>query len=85
LRHASPKHLIAPGSPAGTVVQALRHLGLVRASDVARVAALRLSASDKKTLARHERRSGARLDAADTRLYRQHVRCAMDKFARLDE
>ncbi len=27
LRHASPKHLIAPGSPAGTVVQALRHVG----------------------------------------------------------
>jgi hypothetical protein len=51
LRHASPKHLIAPGSPAGTVVQALRHLGLVRATNVARVAALRLSASDKKTLA----------------------------------
>ena len=51
LRHASPKHLIAPGSPAGTVVQALRHLGPVRATDVARVAARRLSASDKKTLA----------------------------------
>jgi hypothetical protein len=51
LRHASPKHLIAPGSPAGTVVQALRHLGPVRATDVARVAARRLSAGDKKTLA----------------------------------
>jgi Family of unknown function (DUF6088) len=51
LRHASPKHLIAPGSPAGTVVQALRHLGPVRATDVVRVAARRLSASDKKTLA----------------------------------
>lgn len=51
LRHASPKHLIAPGSQAGMVVQALRHLGLVRATDVARVAARRLSASDKKTLA----------------------------------
>jgi uncharacterized protein DUF6088 len=51
LRHASPKHLIAPGSPAGMVVQALRHLGPVRATDVARVAARRLSASDKKTLA----------------------------------
>lgn len=52
LRHASPKHLIAPGSPAGTVVQALRHLGSIRAPDVAQVAARRLSASDKKTLAR---------------------------------
>ncbi len=51
LRHASPKHLIAPGSPAGTVVQALRHVGPVRAADVAQVAARRLSASDKKTLA----------------------------------
>lgn len=51
LRHASPKHLIAPGSPAGTVVQALRHVGPVRASDVAQLAARRLSASDKKLLA----------------------------------
>jgi len=51
LRHASPKHLIAPGSPAGTVVQALRHVGPVRAGDVARVAANRLSAKDKKVLA----------------------------------
>ena len=50
LRHASPKHLIAPGSPAGTVVQALRHVGPVRADDVARVAVGRLSASDKKVL-----------------------------------
>ena len=51
LRHASPKHLIAPGSPAGTVVQALRHVGSDRAADVARIAARRLSPSDKKTLA----------------------------------
>jgi hypothetical protein len=51
LRHASPKHLIAPGSPVGTVVQALRHVGPARAADVAQIAAHRLSASDKKTLA----------------------------------
>ncbi|KJC48054.1 hypothetical protein UB31_03565 [Bradyrhizobium sp. LTSP849] len=51
LRHASPKHLIAPGSPAGTVVQALRHLGPARATDVVHVAARQLSARDKKTLA----------------------------------
>jgi hypothetical protein len=51
LRHASPKHLIAPGSAAGTVVQALRHVGPVRAADVVLVAARRLSANDKKTLA----------------------------------
>lgn len=50
LRHASPKHLIAPGSPAGTVVQALRHVGPVRAADVAQIAVRRLSASDKKML-----------------------------------
>jgi hypothetical protein len=51
LRHASPKHLIAPGSPAGTVVQALRHLGPVRATDVVQVAIRQLSARDKKMLA----------------------------------
>ncbi len=51
LRHASPKHLIAPGSPAGTVVQALRHVGPVRAADIVEIAARRLSATDKKTLA----------------------------------
>lgn len=51
LRHASPKHLIAPGSPAGTVVQALRHVGPLRAADVAQIATHRLSANDKKTLA----------------------------------
>lgn len=51
LRHASPKHLIAPGSPAGTVVQALRHVGPARADDVAQIAAHRLSASDKRLLA----------------------------------
>jgi hypothetical protein len=51
LRHASPKHLIAPGSRAGTVVQALRHVGPSRAADLAQVAARQLSRSDKKTLA----------------------------------
>jgi hypothetical protein len=51
LRHASPKHLIAPGSPAGTVVQALRHVGPLRAAEVAAVAVRHLSATDKKMLA----------------------------------
>ena len=51
VRHASPKHRVAPGSAAGTVVQALRHLGPARAADVARVATRCLSARDKKTLA----------------------------------
>ncbi|NPD17153.1 type IV toxin-antitoxin system AbiEi family antitoxin domain-containing protein [Xinfangfangia sp. D13-10-4-6] len=53
LRHTSPKHLIAPGSPAGTVVQALRHVGAARASDVMHAASRHLSASDKKLLARN--------------------------------
>lgn len=51
LRHASPRHLLAPGSPAGTVVQALRHVGPTRSDDVAQVAANWLSVNDKKTLA----------------------------------
>jgi len=51
LRHASPKHLILPGSAAGTIVQALRHLGPTRADDVVRVAARSLPATDKKRLA----------------------------------
>ncbi|MER9184868.1 DUF6088 family protein [Mesorhizobium sp. M0019] len=50
LRHASPKHLIAPGSPVGTIVQALRHLRPSRAIDIAHVAARSLSAGDKKVL-----------------------------------
>lgn len=53
LRHTSPKHLIAPGSPAGTVVQALRHVGAARASDVMHAASRHLSVSDKKLLARN--------------------------------
>lgn len=52
LRHASPKHLIAPGSPAGTVVQALRHVGASRAADVAKVAARTLSEGDKRILSK---------------------------------
>jgi hypothetical protein len=52
LRNASPKHLIAPGSPAGTVVQALRHLGASRAADLLQVASRNLSDGDKKILAK---------------------------------
>jgi hypothetical protein len=59
LRHASPKHLIVPGSAAGTVVQALRHVGAIRAADVAQIASRRLSASDKKTLASNAIRAPA--------------------------
>lgn len=50
LRHASPKHLIVPGSAAGTIVQALRHVGQIRAADVAKIAARHLSTSDKMDL-----------------------------------
>lgn len=50
LRHASSKHLIAPGSPARTVVQALRNAAACRAADVAHVATRTLSDGDKKIL-----------------------------------
>jgi len=63
LRHASPKHLIAPGSPAGTVVQALRHVGVSRAADVLRVAAQSLTESDKRTLAKSAAQAPARMRA----------------------
>lgn len=49
-RHASLKHLILPGSAAGNVVQALRHLGPTRADHVVRIAARSLSVNDKKRL-----------------------------------
>jgi len=51
LRHTSPKHLLAPGTPIGTVVQALRHVGLARAVEVVDLAAAHLSSADKKRLA----------------------------------
>ncbi|WP_267212097.1 DUF6088 family protein [Chelatococcus asaccharovorans] len=59
LRHASPKHLILPGSAAGTIVQALRHLGPTRADDVVRIAARSLSAADKKKLTASVRQAPA--------------------------
>ncbi|MCQ8239829.1 DUF6088 family protein [Acetobacteraceae bacterium KSS12] len=59
LRHASPKHLMLPGSVAGTVVQALRHLGPTRAGDVVRIAARSLSAADKKRLGASVRQAPA--------------------------
>jgi hypothetical protein len=45
------KHLIAPGSLAEAVVQALRHIGPERAAELAQIAAPHLSPNDKKTLA----------------------------------
>lgn len=50
LRPAAPKHLVAPGSPAGTVIQALRHLGPRRATQIADIASKQLSVRDKRLL-----------------------------------
>lgn len=52
LRHASPKHLIAAGTPAGTVVQALRYLGRDAVPAVVDSVALRLSSVDRRRLVR---------------------------------
>jgi hypothetical protein len=52
LRHASPRHLVAAGSPAGTVVQALRYLGHDVGPDILDRVANQLSASDRQVLLR---------------------------------
>lgn len=52
LRHASQKHLIAPGTAAGAVVQALRYLGKDAGPQIADTVAPRLSASDRYHLTR---------------------------------
>lgn len=52
LRHASPKVLVAPGSKAGTVVQALRYLGPDAAAQAVDRLAPSLGPADRKTLAR---------------------------------
>lgn len=52
LRHASPKHLIAAGTPAGTVVQALRYLGRDAVPAVVDSVAPRLSSVDRRRLVR---------------------------------
>lgn len=52
LRHASRKHLIAPGTTAGAVVQALRYLGKNAAPQVVKVLATRLSMPDRHRLQR---------------------------------
>lgn len=51
LRHASPKTLVAPGSRAGTVVQALRYLGPDEASRAVGHLASTLAPADRKALA----------------------------------
>lgn len=52
LRHASPRHLIAAGSPAGTVVQALRYLGPDVGADVLDRLANQMSSADRQLLMR---------------------------------
>lgn len=52
LRHASPKVLVAPGSKAGTVVQALRYLGPDGAELAADRLAPRLGDAERRVLGR---------------------------------
>lgn len=52
LRHASPKVLVAPGSKAGTVVQALRYLGPDGAAQAVDRLGASLAPGDRKALAR---------------------------------
>lgn len=52
LRHASPRVLVAPGSRAGTVVQALRHLGPDGAAQAAERLAPTLGEADQRILRR---------------------------------
>jgi hypothetical protein len=52
LKHASPKNLIAAGTTAGTVVQALRYLGRSAAPTVIDAVRSKLSNRDRQRLAR---------------------------------
>lgn len=52
LRHASPKVLVAPGSKAGTIVQALRYLGPDGAAQAADRLARTLGDADRRVLKR---------------------------------
>lgn len=52
LRHTSPKYLVAAGSAAGTVVQALRYLGKDAGPTLFDAVAHQLSPSDRRQLAR---------------------------------
>jgi Family of unknown function (DUF6088) len=68
IRHASPKHLVAAGSMAGTVVQALRHLGPDSVSAVAKAAARHLTASDRQALAKRANQAPAWMRPALNRI-----------------
>jgi hypothetical protein len=68
VRHASPKHLVAPGSMAGTVIQALRHMGPDAAAAVINAAAPRLTPTDKRALAKGARHAPAWMRPALNRM-----------------
>jgi hypothetical protein len=68
VRHASPKHLVAPGSMAGTVIQALRHLGAEAAPAVIDAAGPRLTSADKRTLAKSAKQAPAWMRPALNRI-----------------
>jgi hypothetical protein len=68
IRHASPKHLVAAGSMAGTVVQALRHLGPDSVAAVINAAAQHLTASDRRALAKRANQAPAWMRPALNRI-----------------
>jgi len=73
MRHASPKHLVAAGSMAGTVVQALRHLGPDSVSAVVNAAAQHLTASDQRALAKGANQAPAWMRPALNRIADQSI------------
>jgi hypothetical protein len=52
LKYASPRRLVAPGTRAGTVVQALRYMGPDGMSSATTQLNMRLSTTDRQQLAR---------------------------------
>ncbi len=73
MRHASPKHLVAAGSMAGTVVQALRHLGPDSVSAVVNAAAQHLTTSDQRALAKGANQAPAWMRPALNRIADQSI------------
>lgn len=73
LRHAAPKHLVAAGSVAGTVVQALRHLGPDSVTEVVEAAARHLTAADQGALAKDANRAPAWMRPALNRMAGQQI------------
>jgi hypothetical protein len=73
MRHASPKHLVAAGSMAGTVVQALRHLGPDSVPAVVNAAAQHLTAADQRALAKGANQAPAWMRPALNRIADQSI------------